>query len=434
MAEQDDPELAPVPGAETPAADATTTTLVPPPVTAPVLASPGRVVATAGSGADSVPPGLRTAASWAWRLLVLAALGYVFLWLLGRMSSVVIPVAIALLLSALLNPVLRLFVAWGWNRSLATATVFIAGLAVVGGMLTLVVRQFISGAPELAERATGGVDEVKQWLINGPLGLSEDQLTSWQETAKKWFQDNQDSITTGALRTATTAGHVIAGFVLVLFTLFFFLRDGNKIWTWLVRLAVPRPARPAVHGASLRAWHVLGGYVRAAVLVAFVDAIGIGIVLFFVGVPLALPLAALVFLSSFIPIVGAFLSGLVAVLVALVAVGPVGALIVLGGVIAVQQLEGHILQPLVLGRGVNVHPLAVVLALAAGALLAGIVGALLAVPVVASLNAAINYLVDRNNDNLDDDADRVEKRVEEAERRARERRGRGAKAAADLAE
>jgi len=215
---------------------------------------------------------------------------------------------------------------------------------------------------------------------------------------------------------------VVAGLVLALFTLFFFLRDGAKIWTWLTRLLLPVRARPPVHGAALRAWRTLGGYARAAVLVATVDAIGIGLVLFFVGVPLALPLAALVFLSSFIPIVGALVSGIVATLVALVTVGPVGALIVIAGVIAVQQVEAHFLQPVLLGRGVNVHPLAVVLALAAGAMLAGIVGALLAVPLVASLNSAISYLVDRSNDNLDGSADRVEREVERREQLARQRK------------
>jgi len=371
---------------------------------------------------EPVPTGMRVAAAWAWRLLVLAGLGYVLLFILGRLSEVVIPVAIALLLTALLSPPLRLLVAWGWHRTLATVTVFLLGLGVVIGLVWVVVAQFIDGYPELSAQAGDGVSKIKQWLIEGPFRLSEDQITGGLDAVKNWFTDNKDLWTTGALRTATTAGHVITGLVLALFTLFFFLRDGAKIWTWLTRVLLPVRARPAVHGAALRAWRTLGGYARAAVLVATVDAVGIGAVLFIVGVPLALPLAALVFLSSFIPIVGALVSGIVATLVALVTVGPVGALIVIAGVIAVQQVEAHFLQPVLLGRGVNVHPLAVVLSLAAGAMLAGIVGALLAVPLVASLNSAISYLVDRSNDNLDDTADRVEREVERREQLARHKK------------
>jgi predicted PurR-regulated permease PerM len=392
-----------------------------PPVSAPAMAEPGPLIPPPPDS-DRVPTGIRVAAAWSWRLLVLAGLGYVLLLILGTLSEVVIPVAIALLLTALLSPPLRLLVAWGWHRTLATVTVFLLGLGVVIGLVWVVVAQFIDGYPELSAQAGDGVSKIKQWLIEGPFRLSEDQITGGLDAVKYWFTDNKDLWTTGALRTATTAGHVITGLVLALFTLFFFLRDGAKIWTWLTRVLLPVRARPAVHGAALRAWRTLGGYARAAVLVATVDAVGIGAVLFIVGVPLALPLAALVFLSSFIPIVGALVSGIVATLVALVTVGPVGALIVIAGVIAVQQVEAHFLQPVLLGRGVNVHPLAVVLSLAAGAMLAGIVGALLAVPLVASLNSAISYLVDRSNDNLDDTADRVEREVERREQLARHKK------------
>jgi len=393
---------------------------VSPPVSAPAMTAPGHVTPPS-LDAEPVPTGMRVAAAWAWRLLVLAAFGYILLFILGRLSEVVIPVAIALLLCALLSPPLRLLVAWGWHRTLATVTVFLLGLGVVIALIWVVVANVIDGYPELSSQSGDGITKVKQWLIDGPLGLSEGQITSGLDAVKNWFSDNKDLWTTGALRTATTAGHVVTGLVLALFTLFFFLRDGAKIWTWLTRVLLPIRARPAVHGAALRAWYTLGGYARAAVLVATVDAVGIGLVLFFVGVPLALPLAALVFLSSFVPIVGAFVSGIVATLVALVTVGPVGALIVIAGVIAVQQVEAHFLQPVLLGRGVNVHPLAVVLSLAAGAMLAGIVGALLAVPLVASLNSAVNYLVDRSNDNLDESADRVEREVRRREERARQR-------------
>jgi predicted PurR-regulated permease PerM len=179
--------------------------------------------------------------------------------------------------------------------------------------------------------------------------------------------------------------------VLVMFILFFFLRDGKRIWDWIVGLA-PRRARSPIRGAAERAWWTLGGYVRATVLVAFVDAIGIGTGVAILRVPLALPLAALVFLGAFIPVVGATVTGAVAVLVALVTVGPVKALIALGIVIAVQQLEGHVLQPLIMGRAVALHPLAVILSIASGVVIAGIIGGLVAVPILAVLNTAIRYL------------------------------------------
>ena len=181
----------------------------------------------------------------------------------------------------------------------------------------------------------------------------------------------------------------------MLFATFFFLRDGNRIWRFLVRL-LPVAARWKVDDAGRASWATLGAYVRATVLVAFIDAVGIGIFLVVFDVPFAFPLAALVFLGAFIPIVGAFLSGVVAVLVALVDSGPVTALIILGVVIGVQQVEGHLLQPLIMGRAVAIHPLAVIIGIAAGVVLAGITGALVAVPLIAVLNTAVRRLAARS--------------------------------------
>jgi predicted PurR-regulated permease PerM len=221
--------------------------------------------------------------------------------------------------------------------------------------------------------------------------LSQNQLSDGLDRLQKSITDNQSALTSGALSTAATLGEVIAGFFLVLFTLFFYLRDGGQIWTFVCRL-LPRGARIPVARAGHYSWHTLVSYVRATVLVAFVDAAGIGIGLAVLRVPLALPLAALVFLGAFIPVVGATLTGAIAVLVALVTVGPVKALIVFGVVIAVQQLEGHVLQPLIMGRAVALHPLAVILSIATGVVVAGIVGGLVAVPLLAVLNTAIRYL------------------------------------------
>lgn len=341
--------------------------------------------------ATSVTPGMRIAAAWSWRFLVVVGAAAAVLYGIAAVSEISIPIAIAVLLSSLLNPLRRWLVTKGWKPGLASTTVFLGGLLLVIALIFVVVRQFVSGAPDLAAKAGGGIDKVRDWLVNGPLKLSQDQIDSGIESIKQSVVDNKDALTSGALNTATSVGHVVTGLVLVLFTLFFFLRDGAKIWRWLLQLA-PRRARARIDGAANQAWSTLGGYVRATVLVAFVDAIGIGAGMVILGVPLAIPLTALVFLASFIPIIGALLSGIVAILVALVTVGVVKALILLVVVIAVQQLEGHVLQPVLLGRAVSLHPLAVALSIAGGVVLAGIVGGLLAVPLAATLNAAVKYL------------------------------------------
>jgi putative heme transporter len=341
---------------------------------------------------EDVPRGLRIAAAWAWRMLMLAAAAAVLLWLIGRLKDVLIPLSIALLLSALLAPSV------GWLRrrvrlpaSLAVALVLIGGIAVVGGVLTLVITQFVNSFPDLAKKATDGIRTIQNQLRNGPFHLTNSQLTGLADAAQNWINTHRDLLTTGALSTATTAVDVLFSSLLVLFTTFFFLRDGRRIWGFLIRL-MPSGARAPLGAAGEAGWGTLVSYVRATILVAFIDAVGIGLALVLLRVQLAFPLAALVFLGAFIPIVGATVSGAVAVLVALVTDGWVSALLVLAAVIAVQQLEGHILQPLIMGRAVAIHPLAVVVAIATGLILAGIMGALVAVPLVAVLNTGIRRL------------------------------------------
>ncbi|HEY3036154.1 MAG TPA: AI-2E family transporter [Streptosporangiaceae bacterium] len=348
---------------------------------------------TEPSVAVGVPRGIRVAAAWSWRFLVIAAAALVIFRVIAELSLVVIPVVVALLLAALLQP----GVAWlrrrGVPRTLAAAIVLVTGIAAMAGTLTAVIQAFVEGLPDLVTQTRAGVETIRDWLVDGPLSLSQAQIDNGIESATKAVTENQDALTAGALSTATTVGHILTGFFLVLFTTFFFLKDGRGIWNFLLRF-FPRSARAAVAGAAEYSWRTLIAYVRATVLVAFVDAVGIGLAVYFVGVPLALPLAALVFLGSFIPIIGATLSGTVAVLVALVAKGPVAALLVLAAVLAVQQLEGHVLQPLLLGRAVSLHPLGVIVALATGVVLAGIFGALVAVPLVAVANTAVRYLAD----------------------------------------
>lgn len=357
----------------------------------PLAGSAPTAASTLPPGSNTVTAGMRISGDWAWRILATVGAVVVVGYVLGFMSELTIPIAIALLLNALLNPARQFLVDKGWKPGIAATTIFLAGIVLVVGVITIVVRQFVAGAADLADQVSGGLAKVQDWLVNGPLSLSQDQIDSAVKAAQKALADNKDVLTSGALNTATSAGHVLTGMVLALFTLFFFLRDGRKVWNWLLRLA-PERARSRIDGAADASWATLRGYVRATVLVAFVDALGIGVGIAIIGVPLALPLAAFVFLSSFIPIIGALLSGIVAVLVALVTVGPVKAIIVLAIVIAVQQLESHVLQPVLLGRAVSLHPLAVALSIAGGVILAGITGALLAVPLAATANAGIKYL------------------------------------------
>ncbi|MFV0534975.1 MAG: AI-2E family transporter [Cumulibacter sp.] len=340
---------------------------------------------------DLVTPSLNAMANWAWRFLVIVAALWVLAYVLGFLSTVTIPLAIAVLLAAMLMPAKRWLLRHRMNPMLATILVFVGGLALVIGLITLVVQQFVQGAPELAEQAAGGLDKILDWLAGLGLQISDAQLTGWFESATDWISDNSDKITSGALSTAVSAGHFLAGFLLALFSLFFFLKDGAKIWSWLLQF-VPAQSRGAVDGAAERSWATLGSYVRATALVALVDAVGIGIGLLILQVPFVVPLAALVFLSAFMPMIGATLSGAVAVLIAIVTVNPLTALLTIGVVVLVQQLESHFLQPLLLGKAVEVHPLAVILSIAAGALIAGITGALLAVPIAAAANSALKFL------------------------------------------
>jgi putative heme transporter len=345
-----------------------------------------------------VPRGLRLAAAYSWRLLILAGMGVLLLMVIDRLRTVLIPLSIALLLAALLSPSVGfLRRRLRFPNSLATAVVLVGGLAMVIGTLTLVATEFVDGFPKLAENAADGVHRIQDWLRHGPAHMSNKQLDDALSVAQKWLSDNRGSLTSNAISTATATIEFLTLTFLVLFTTFFFLRDGRDIWNFLVRM-LPSPAREPIREAGEAAWVTLVSYVRATVLVAFIDALGIGIALLILKVQFAFPLAALVFLAAFVPIVGATVSGSVAVLVALVTRGPWTALFVLIAVIAIQQLEGHVLQPIIMGRAVAIHPLAVIVAIATGLVLDGIIGALVAVPIVAILNTGIRHLTRRRQE------------------------------------
>ena len=329
---------------------------------------------------------------------------------------ITLPLVIALLIAALVTPVVRGLNSVGVPRRLAAAFVVVGGIAFIAALLTFAGQQVAQGAADLADQVVAGLEEIRNWLQTGPLNASDSQINdviqSAQETITEQSQDG------GALSQVTefgtAVGHVVAGFFIVLFSTFFFLADGERIWAWTVRLA-PRAAREHVDGSGRVAWVSLTQFVRATVLVAAVDAIGIMIVAAVLGVPFVLAIGVLVFLGAFVPMIGATIAGTVAVLVALVAQGPITALLMLGGVIAVQQLEGHVLQPFLMGRFVRVHPLGVIVAIGCGVLVAGIAGALVAVPLAAAGNAVVQHLAGGTEIGEDEPDEALEEDIEEVD-------------------
>ncbi len=339
-----------------------------------------------------VAPGLKLAAAWSWRFLIVIAAVAVAFWGLSKVSILVLPCLIALLLAALMAPVVSFLDRHKWPHSLSVVTTFLGFLLVVLGLLAFTGQQIVVGFPALAHQVVLGVNKLNVFIQNNPFGVDSTVITSYVDEvnskALDWLQKSQGKIASGALGAASSIGNFVTGLLITLFASFFFLFDGGRIFNWFVRL-LPKPAQPKSVAAAVNGWNSLVQYVRVQVLVAAIDAVGIGIGAFVLGIPLAFPLTVLVFLASFIPLVGAVLTGVIAVLVALVSKGLVTAIIMLVVVIAVQQLEGNVLQPFLMGKAVSVHPLAVVLAVTGGGVLFGIPGALFAVPFVAMLNTVV---------------------------------------------
>ena len=358
----------------------------PAPVTAVATSPSSAPVAIDGIGTPHV---LRFSAAWSWRLLLVVAAVWVFLQVFALLSVVLVPVIIGLLLSALASPVADRLTSWGLPRGLSTVLTIVLGLSLVVGLVTLVAQQFSSGFGDLRDQFDQSLAQLERYLAD--LGMSRNQLQDFFDRVRDGVGSGEGNLGGTVVRTATTAGHLLAGLFIVLFSTIFFTYDGRNIWRWVVRL-FPESARPRVEGSGVRAWAVLTAYVRATIVIAATDALGIAIVALLLGLPLVVPLAVLVFIGAFIPVVGATISGIAAVAVALVSEGPVQALIMMAGVIGVQQLEGHVLQPFLMGRLVRVHPLAVVVVIAIGGLVAGIFGALIAVPLTAIGNAVATYL------------------------------------------
>lgn len=339
----------------------------------------------------TVTPGMRIASEWSWRFLVVAGAIGVLIFLVIQLRLLVIPLLIGVLLASLLQP----FSAWLQRRMrfpawLAILTAMLSLLGTVTALVWLVIDQFRTGYPALEERTVERYYELIAWAT-ATFDLSENTITDAIDNALEQVQLNADLLLSGALSLGSTAAEVLTGMLLVLFALLFFLIDGRRIWSFVVRL-FPRPARTAVDGAGQAGWLTLSNFAKVQIFVAFVDAVGIGLGAAILQLPLALPIAVAVFLGAFVPIIGAFVTGALAVFVALVYYDIVIALIMLGIVLLVQQVESHVLQPLIMGQAVKVHPLAVVLAVAAGGFIAGIPGVLFAVPVAAVLNVVVRYI------------------------------------------
>ncbi|OON81371.1 AI-2E family transporter [Streptomyces tsukubensis] len=364
--------------------DASLDHIPPPPTYAPAVAPRPDPVA-------AVPWGMRVAAEAGWRLLVLAGTVWVLMKVISAVQLVVLAFVAALLITALLQPAVAALRRLGLHRGLATALTAVLGFVIMGLVGWFVVWQVMENIDQLSSQVQNGIDELRRWLLDSPFHVTEDQINDIAKSLRDAIGTNTESLTSAGLEGVTVVVEGLTGILLAVFSTLFLLYDGKRIWQWFLKL-VPKEARPGIAGAGPRAWRTLTAYVRGTVVVALIDAIFIGLGIYFLKVPMAVPLAVFIFLFAFIPLVGAVVSGALAVVVALVTQGVFAAVMVLAVVLLVQQIEGHVLQPFILGRAVRVHPLAVVLSVAAGGMVAGIGGAVVAVPLVAVLNTVVGYL------------------------------------------
>ena len=349
-----------------------------------------------------VPRPVRVAADWAWRFLVIAAAVVALLLLVNRLKLVFLSVFVGLLVTALLAPMVRALQRhlqgrfWGrlrGSRGLATSLVLVIAVAGLAAVVAVLAIEISGSFKDLGSTFSDGLRQIRVFVRDN-FNIDDFKLQEYLQRAWEALQDNRDGLLSGALSGATIALEVLSGAAIAFFTTVFFLLDGERIWTWCVSI-FPRRSQLGVREAGMRSWVVLTAYVRGTIFIASTDALFVGLSVAVIGVPLAVPLGVLVFFGAFVPIVGALVSGFVAVVVALAAKGVVAALAVLIAIIVVQQIEGHLLQPLVMGRLVSLHPLAVVLAVTAGSVLAGLVGAVVAVPVAAVVSSVLGYYTRR---------------------------------------
>ncbi|MEW1904627.1 MULTISPECIES: AI-2E family transporter [unclassified Streptomyces] len=334
---------------------------------------------------------LRTAARVSAESLLVLLMAAVSLWILGRMWSVVWPLIVALFLTTMTWPFARFLRRRGWPPALAAAVVTVLFLVAVAGIVALIAVPVASQSGELADGVVEGIQKLREWAAGPPLNIGDDQISSAFDAAVARVQDSVGSMVTTVVTGVSTVFNGLVTAVLALFLMFFFLKDGPRFLPWLTR-QLPGRLATDVPVVAERGWETLGAFVRSQAFVGLLDAVFIGLGLWFLDVPLVLPLAVLTFVSAFVPIVGALFAGLVAVLIALVSNGLTDALLVLAIIVVVQQLEGNVFQPMIQSRGLGLHAAVVLLAVTLGGSLAGIVGSLLAVPAAALVSVAWNYL------------------------------------------
>jgi predicted PurR-regulated permease PerM len=339
-----------------------------------------------------MPLAVRIAGAWSWRILAIVAAIAVLVALIIQLNEIVVPFMVAILLAALLVPFVKFLRRHRFPKWAAIAIAEIGLLVVVAALIVQVRNEL----PQLQRQSVVAYDNLKTVMLQSPLHLTEKDISGYLGQGLATIRADSQMLLSSALSLGSSAGRGAAGVLLTLFATLFMLIDGVGIFGWMTRL-FPKKARAAVAGAGRAGWVTLTNFVRVQIFVAFVDAVGIGLGAYIIGLsfggfPLVIPIAIAVFLGSFIPVVGAVATGVLAVLVALIYLNPVAALAMLAVVILVQQIEGHVLQPFIMGSAVQMHPLAVVFSVAAGGFLAGIPGALFAVPVVATLTVIVSYI------------------------------------------
>lgn len=335
---------------------------------------------------------VRVAAAWSWRLIVIGAAIYLLLRVVSTFSLVAFSLVLALFLAAVLHPLeVKLRSTIGGPKSLAAAITLLFGVAVLGGIAWFVSWQISSHSTQLGDQVTSFVNKTRDWLKTGPLHLKQTDLDQLADNISSTIKNNQGKLISGAIATVRTLAEAAGALLLILLSTFFLLRDGDLIWRWVIGL-FPRAAQGRVDHAGRLGWRTFGGYMRGVVLIALFHAVTITIVLLVLRVPLAPALGVLIFLGSFIPLLGLTVTGALCVAVALLEHGVTAAIVVAVAIIVLVQVEGHFLQPLIMSRTVSVHPLAIAVSVLAGTSLAGIPGALIAVPLVAFLNTTVRAL------------------------------------------
>lgn len=344
-----------------------------------------------GSGGnDNSPQWLKTAAGYSWRILVVGAIVYILAVVAGMLQFVFVALFGAIVMTAVLRPMVD-FLSKILPRWLALIIAFIGATLTVLGLLVFIGVSIASQAQELGQKFTEGITEIGSWLEKGPIPISGDDITEALRSARDWIFDNRGDILNQALNSAGAVAQTFVGLALAVFCAIFFIHSGKSMWGWFLS-QLPRRVRDRWEIGGEAAWDTFAGYTRGIFIISATNGFFAAIALWILQVPLALPLGLLVFIGTFIPLIGSPVAMAIATVVALAARGPIIALVSMGLIILIGQLEGNVLQPLVMGKQVSLHPVVVAVVVAAGTILAGVVGAIVAVPIVAVIWAVYSRL------------------------------------------